>query len=98
MLEVELQGKLHQARLPCLQHLPEGSVAEVSVRIVELRLVKDVKNVGAELEVARFRNCNSLGHRQVPLILSGTTADRTRCRRELSERRISKLARVKIEM
>src|ERR1035438_6495702 len=53
-LEVELQCKLHQARIASLQHLAERRIAEISVRVNELRLVEQVENVGPELEVFRL--------------------------------------------
>src|SRR5579864_5101547 len=51
-LEVELQSKLHQTRIASLQHLAEGRVAEVPVRVHKLRFVEKVEDVGAELEIS----------------------------------------------
>jgi hypothetical protein len=53
-LKVELKGKLHFTRIPGLLHLAKRGVAEVSVRINELRLVEEIENVCAELEISRF--------------------------------------------
>src|ERR1700756_3603466 len=90
-LEKEFQCELHQTRIASRQHLPERRVREVAIRIHEFRLVEKVEDIGAELEVSRFRKRNPLRHRDIPLILARAAAQGAWRRRELPERRISEL-------
>src|SRR5579872_100814 len=52
LLEVELQSKLDQTRIAGLLDLAKGRIAKISIGVDELRFVKEVKDVRAELEIS----------------------------------------------
>src|SRR5579863_6995796 len=97
-LKVKLKSKLHCTRVSRLLHLAERGVAEVSVRVHELSLVKKIENIGTKLEVPCLRKSNSLGESNVPLVLSRTTTDRTRRGRKSAGRGIRELSGIEIEV
>ena len=97
-LKVELKSELHRARIPSLLNLTKSRIAEVAVRIYELRLIKQIENVGTELEVPRLCKRNLLRERDIPFVLSRTAADGTRSGRKTAERRVGETAGVDEEI
>src|SRR5580704_2310976 len=65
-LEIELQGKLHQARITRLRELAElRTITAVSIRIQELRVIEYVEEFGAKLHAFVFVDRNELEDRKV---------------------------------
>ena len=62
-LERELQCKLHIARIAgALDPAEIRSIADIAIRIQELRMIEDVEKLGPELEVLAFANRKYLLH------------------------------------
>src|SRR6267143_1573841 len=77
-LESQLQCKLQQTRITHLLRLAESRVRGVAVHTVELRVVKHVENLRAELHPHLFVNWRHLEQTHVPVIDRRITAQRAR--------------------
>src|SRR5271168_865612 len=97
-LEKQFQAELNQARVARFQHLAECRIGEVAVRIVQLRMIKKVVKLGAELRVKPFVDAGFLGNDHVRLTDGGPA---TKCMWQIaegSECRIGNIAGVEIKI
>ena len=78
ILERELQRELHLSWIARVFDFPEiSSVADVAIRIQKLRMVKDVKELGAEFEVLAFSKRRDLLHGEVEIVDPRSAAEST---------------------
>ena len=64
-LEVELQSELNQSRVSGCSNTSEVGRANVSVRVAEVCMVKDIEELRSELDDLVFTDPGSLHHREV---------------------------------
>ena len=76
--ENQLQSKLEQARVAYLGEFAERGVTGVAVRAVELRMVKDVVDLGAKFDLQFFADRRVLVKAGVPVVDRGIAAQGAR--------------------
>src|SRR5262245_17002776 len=72
MLKNEFERELNLSRVPGRSDLAEGTAGEGFCRIIEVRPVKQVEELGAELQPHALGNRNVLEYRKVKAKQAGT--------------------------
>ena len=71
----ELRTKLPNTRRPRIRYISEVAAADVSARVCELRMVENVEEFGANLEIHRFLHGNDLGYSEVGVVEARTVEE-----------------------
>ena len=71
-LEDHAQGKLNDPRIVSGRHLAERRAQDVCIRLLELRMIENVEELGAEFRNQSLRNACGLGDGEIQIRASGT--------------------------
>jgi hypothetical protein len=75
MLPENLQAHLTDSRVAGARYGSEQAAVEISVRIVELRVVHHVEKLRAELYVEALTNARVLMERNIPIVETGSVEE-----------------------
>ena len=75
MLPNELRTELSDARITGPGNISETRAADIPTRILELRVVEDVEEFSANLEIHRFLHRNDLGYSEVGVVEARTVEE-----------------------